>query len=151
MVCQLNSHSLTLLSADSHSLHKKRLHCILLNNSYRTCNIHIHIHQSYASTYLFMDNNHIENAKYSITISRIHLSCLWDQLQFPQPASQDLEVEHGQDQNNTSSVSVSAHGASETRSLHSKICCNGDKTCQVSYTPGSALIHPLILSLAMLD
>lgn len=95
-----------------------------------------------------MDNNHIENAKYSITISRIHLSCLWDQLRFPQPVSQDLEVEHGQDENNTSSVSVSAHGASETRSLHSKICCNGDKTCQVSYTPGSALIHPLILSLA---
>ena len=98
-----------------------------------------------------MDNNHIENAKYSIIISRIHLSCLWDQLRFPQPVSQDLEVEHGQDENNTSSVSVSAHGASETRSLHSKICCNGDKTCQVSYTPGSALIHPLILSLAMLD
>ena len=28
-----------------------------------------------------------------------------------------------------------------------QICCNGDKTCQVSYIPGSALIHPLILSL----
>ena len=40
---------------------------------------------------------------------------------------------------------VSAHGV--TRSLHSQICCNGDKTCQVSYIPGSALIHPLILSL----
>ena len=65
---------------------------------------HSHPYQSYASTHLFMDNNHIENAKYSITISRIHLSCQWDQLRFPQPVSQDLE--HGQDENNPYSVSA---------------------------------------------
>ena len=98
MVCQL---------ADSHSLHKND--CIaLLNNPHRTCNIYIHISKLCLKTPVHEQQPYwsSENGKYSIPISEIHLSCQWDQLRFPQPVSQDLEVEHGQDQNNPSSVSA---------------------------------------------
>ena len=62
MVCQLNSHSLTLLSADSHSLHKND--CIAFCLIIRTERaISTFTYQSCASKHLFMNSNHIDRLK----------------------------------------------------------------------------------------
>ena len=107
----------------------KRLYCILLNNPHRTCNIHIHINIkavpqhicSWTITILIVwrrkiFHNNFRNPPFS-QVGPASLSATWVTGPGTWPRWKHPIF-----------CPVSAHEATVTRSLHSKISCNGNKT-----------------------